>query len=450
MPNLKGLRDDLSSRLSSLQELAAIEAQHSSRGRRARLEQHRFLFLDFLRAAEPVATKFDEIGGYAGARWALLFDELDLAPLHIRTRLLQALRSVDQRFLFKLSLSPFSAEAAVFSLPEGAMPGQDFDLINLSYARKEDGYRFARALFESVLVEQGFADTKVEDVLGVSVFDTPAEEWTDLGTAYHEGSRLQKRFRDLNDIDQTFAAYLERRHIDVSRLGEYAGDTRAADIRKVTSLVAVRSAFRSEGVGRDVPKRRSRKSPDIYSGATAVFAITEGNPRWLLGVALALTDRYALRRRRVPEPAQATELQNAAGRFLALLRTLRVPLGASQDAAGGLLQLLDPIGEFFSERAIDAPFDPEPPGTFRVDPALPDAVLDALGLALNAGAIVRVPTPEDRGLLVGLPGQKFRLSYLLAPHYYLPIRLGRSVNLAQIIAERSRIVPGQLSLGDWS
>lgn len=454
VPSLKSLRIDLSARLSALQEVAAIEARKGKRGRTGRLEANRFLFLDPIRAAEPVATEFDQLAGTPDARWALLFDELDLAPTRIRLQLLAALRSVEPRFLFKLSMSPFSADVDILSRPEGAMAGQDFDLINLTYPKKEDGYRFARGLFESVLEHQGLGSLRTEDVVGISTFETPASEWAEFGTAYHHGSRLQRRFAELATTDPTFQQYLERREIDVRLLEQYGGDARAAEIRKITALVAVRAAFRSDLLGKRGPKRRSRKSPDIYSGATALFAITEANPRWLLGLAQALVDRYNVRGRRVSEAAQAAEIVNAAGRFLALLRTLKTPLGDMSPAPGGLLRLLDPIGEYLSERTIDAPFEAEPPATFRIDPLLPKGIIEALGMALNAGAIVRVPNPEDRGVVAGVVGHKYRLSYLLAPHYYLPIRLGRSIDLSHLLSQTVPEVleasPGQLTLGEWS
>ena len=51
--------------------------------------------------------------------------------------------------------------------------------------------------------------------------------------------------------------------------------------------------------------------------------------------------------------------------------------------------------------------------------------MDSLGRALNAGAIVFVPEKPGRRFS-SLRGKRFRLSYLLAPHYQLPLILGKT------------------------
>ena len=65
---------------------------------------------------------------------------------------------------------------------------------------------------------------------------------------------------------------------------------KAADIRKIISIVAVRDEFLFE-LAQEVPNRkrhrrlRSKKVvPEIYTGAQAIFSICEGNPRWLIGL----------------------------------------------------------------------------------------------------------------------------------------------------------------------
>src|SRR5207344_1000064 len=94
----------------------------------------------------------------------------------------------------------------------------------------------------------------------------------------------------------------------------------------------------------------------------------------------------------------------------------------------GLLGLLDPVGEYFSESVIDAPFNPDPPGSFFVDSKVTPDDVKALGLALNAGAIVLIPPTEGEVVLGEIRGHRFRLSYLMAPHYKLPLRIGRGVS----------------------
>jgi hypothetical protein len=67
---------------------------------------------------------------------------------------------------------------------------------------------------------------------------------------------------------------------------------------------------------------------------------------------------------------------NAAHIFRAMLKT--IPCGAIGQSRRGLLSLLDPIGDYFSYAAIDAPFDPDPPSSFIVDNNTREEELHAL------------------------------------------------------------------------
>jgi len=78
--------------------------------------------------------------------------------------------------------------------------------------------------------------------------------------------------------------------------------------------------------------------------------------------------------------------------------------------------------------------------------------LDALRQALNAGAVVYVPDDDGQLILTSLRGKRFRLSYLLAPLYGFPIRLGKEVALSRIlrsvIEASERPASGQLEFSD--
>ena len=133
-------------------------------------------------------------------------------------------------------------------------------------------------------------------------------------------------------------------------------------------------------------------------------------------------------------PEQVRSVLEASYVFRSMLRT--IPCGPVGQSNRGLLSLLDSIGTFFSRACIDGPFDPDPPCSFVVESTADDAQLKALGMALNAGAIVYAPGDEDPGILENLRGKRFRLSYILAPHYRIPLLLGRSMSLQQILKAR--------------
>jgi len=70
--------------------------------------------------------------------------------------------------------------------------------------------------------------------------------------------------------------------------------------------------------------------------------------------------------------------------------------------------------------------------------ALSCKVLASLGRALNAGAIVYVRDggPMILSSLKTFRAKRFRISYLLAPLYGLPLRLGKAVALSTILGTR--------------
>lgn len=441
VPSLLALRHALSARLSNILELSSSESTRGSSRRGERLAAIQFLHLNFTAAAGDAVDVFNSLIRDEGGKWALLFDELELAPNWIREELMGCLRSTDTRFLFKLSRSPYTADKRL--TPTDALEGSDYDVIPLWYAQKEQGYEFCRSLVQSMLADKGLSAVTPEDFLGPSEFDVPDRRET--GPQYRPGSRIQRRFANLERKDSTFQKYLRERNLDVRRFHMLRDSERAAEVRKVAALVAVRDAFR-RGDKEDVaPKARSRKNPNLYRGASALFAIVEGNPRWLIGIVNPVLERfakeYAAERRTLVRPwVQATEVARAGNRFRAFLKTIPCPPFKDGEPVRGVLGILDAIGRYFFDRLVFDEFNPDPPGSFVVDDGISDGLMTSLALALNAGAIVYVPDPRSEFVLASLRGRRFRLSYLLATHYRLAIQLGRAVSLSTILNETDGIV----------
>jgi hypothetical protein len=123
-----------------------------------------------------------------------------------------------------------------------------------------------------------------------------------------------------------------------------------------------------------------------------------------------------------------------------------IPCPPIGNSARGLLSLLDRIGNYISDATIDKPFTADPPSTFIIDSDLEDELVDALGKALNAGAIIYAPNDARDSIITSLRGKRFRLSYLLAPYYYTPLSLGPSRRLRTILESSKSWVPPEPSL----
>jgi hypothetical protein len=438
LPTLAGLMAALSTRLVQLHVLASRERLLSGDGRSERLAGEPVLHLDLVTACTALLDALEaQVPETRGQRWALLFDELELAPSVVREELLASMRSVDDRFLFKLSISPYSEDLDVLESALSAMPGHDYEEVLLTYGNRDDSIAFSTGLFSAILRSRDWQETSPPTVLGRSEFEAAPEEWQVDGHAYASGGRLGKRYRTLARNDATFADYLVRNNIDVEQLELVPPLQRAQVLRKVNAFVAVRSTFRAddEVTAKTGRRLRSRKAPQLYRGATSLFSMLEGNPRWVIGVANQLLEGVEPGED-VPVSRQSREIARTAARFRSLLTTIPV---ADSIGAGrrGLLPLLDAIGDYFTQRVVLDAFNPDAPGSFVVDSDAPPELEEALGRALNAGAIIYVPDADSANVLSSLRGKRFRLCYLFSPHYLLPIRLGRQVSLGRILRAES-------------
>ncbi len=427
VPSFLGLRAAASERIVALGRAAA--AMHRTRDFTIieTLAQGGGLIPDLTLALDVIEALVPEL---RGEKWCLLFDELELAPVEIRRTLISAMRSVDDRLIFKLAISPYSADLSDLVSAVGAMAGHDHDEIWLSYGHKAEAVRFSFELMHEVIRERLGQEANLESLLGDALFPTEDESETTTELM----SDIQASYvRGLYEIDRSFRRYVNDSVGGADALLSSTGQERAQHLRKIMPLVIVRLAFRTPDDSSSAGSRRyrSRKNPHIYSGTTALAAILEGNPRWIIGLMNALLDTGP---GRIVPRIQTGEVVRTRNRFRALLSTIPVPVG-SADTRRGLLSLIDQIGQSFRQNIVADDFTPDPVGTFIVDGSASDALLDALGSAVNTGAIIYVPDSDSSGLLTSMRGKRFRLSYLLATGYQMPLRLQRAASLRSIISK---------------
>lgn len=419
--SLRSLEHALTFRLSEIGELVS----KCSKGEDD-LAGYGYLDLHFLKAASAAIQVFDDLIGQPDSRWALCFDELEVAPPPITAELFAALRSDDEKILLKFALAPFSPEG--IPAPEHAPPssGDDYREVRLWNARKEDNYRFCEALLQGILKDRGWKSLPSgKELLGASIFDTNQSEWQELGTSYRAGTKIHSHFVSLSLKDPSFSKYLKRNKIDVAHLEAKEGIDRAKELRKVASLVITRDVF-MKGDGGEGLAGRSRKNPDPYTGASSIFAISEGNPRWFIGLISEMLGQHNTTGQ-IPRNVQAQAVRRASHAFRMRLRL--IPSKEYGSRIGSALSIVDTVGTSLANRALRAEFVPEYFGSFTVDSDCSQETQMMIGIALNAGALVYVPDVDSEGLLADLKGKRFRLAYLLAPHYKLPLLIGKSLSL---------------------
>jgi hypothetical protein len=429
--DLADLAAALRDAISKLGSQRSTEALRSADGREERLADLPLLHLPLLPTALSLIERFNNLADESERRWAFLFDEMELVPPNIERTVIGFLRGSDDRLLFKVSYAPYERgeEAGSFQGPLGPQQGQDFTVLRLTYANKREGFPFSRALLEAELARQDI-NRSAEDVLGSTSLLVGPDEEGELEESgaldYGPDGGAVKILRELKDLDPSFEAYLQKHGFDLEHLADLPEAERAR-IRKIMPLAAARLAYRPAEPKR-LPRLRSRRRVEFYSGAEAFYAMMEANPRWLKHV----TDRLIAGEPKVDAKRQSRVLREAAEEFAGYLNVLSMN-GAKLGADQAPLALMERIGDYFKERYHRGPFNPDAPGSLRVDGAFPDPILDSLRALINRGALIAVP--ERRNVsLEDLTGQRFRLAYLQAPIYGLPLRLDRAAPLSEILA----------------
>ncbi len=378
--------------------------------------------------AEDFIARVNDFSHESERRWALLFDEVELASLHLRRYIEQLLRGASQRLLVKVSLSPYTDAGTIINTPLGGMAGHDFVPISLTYPDKKSSYAFTVELMQKRLDKLKVTHS-VEELLGPSDLDEgEGSEYGGIDT-----------YRALAERDPSFAAYLREKGIDLDDLDSLSDDDRAAWLRKPRGAISIREAYGFKRGG----GRRSRQRPTPFTGATGICAVLEGNARWIIGLTERLVEGEG-NPKSITTGVQADTLQRAAESYHNFLTMLPHP-GPDQKGELHPVDLADRIGEYFSETAVERPFRAEPPTTFRVPPEVSQEIQASLQTLLHAGALVHIPDSENQ-VAVGPPTKlRFRLAYLLAPTHPFPLRVSKEVRLDRIL---DRTSPDQMPLED--
>lgn len=454
VPSLLTLKHALAARFGSIPALA------KEAGRRSQLQSS----LDSVMAAPLLShvshfvEVFNDYAGESEGKWALLFDELEIAPDWLQDELIRSTRSIDQRLLLKLSLSPYNRFMGLQNTGHSPDSINDFDQIQLWYANRDhygirlEQKQFCESMWKAALNARGIPYTSPYKALGESYsFDADPttgastsddqppggkEKGKTTKTAYSPLGKRGKVFLDLYQRDRSFKEYIDNLGIDLLNIPGMSEQARASSIRKVAQVVATRDFYRRADLdAENEPGRRGRKSFDLYVGAESLFAVSEGHPRWLkILFARILEGEPPRELMRVTTPKQNAALTASAHRFSALLKTY--PVQYVRGAGGGsILKLVQRIGQYFHDEVVAADFKPEPVSSFIVDSSISDDYLEALQTALNLGAIVYVPDGESEIALSSLRGKRFRLSYWLAPVFGIPLVLGKAVALSTVLTK---------------
>ncbi len=364
-------------------------------------------------------------------KWALCFDELEIAPNWLQFELLSLLRSLsNQKLLFKLTMVPLvmidnkNGELVEITAREG----QDFSIIRTwtySQTSINNWESFSRKLIQDKFRRNNVKINPVT-LFGADSLDRNIEitfsneDNFKSKRGYTEGSSIWFLFKELSIIDSTFRDFLKNNNISPSNPIPNHEGQKDSIFRKVKPLALHRYQFKSHIIGR----MRSRKNPSLYYGLPKLYNICDGNPRALIGLIDEFIEKLVIELDGTTKPLdinfQSRIISEVSKKYLLLLQNHPDANIPYYNKYMNLGIILEKIGRYFEERIIVDRFSMDPINCFVVDKDTPQEVTDLLKVAMHLGAIIYL-NPDESVSKTSLVGKKFRLSYLLFPNYRLPI-----------------------------
>lgn len=386
-------------------------------------------------------------------KWALCFDELELAPLWLQTKLFKFFRSKDQDFIFKLTSIPI-----LEFIPDNHLPssGSDYSPILLwLYTNKheKDWEEFCNNLISSKLKLKFGTNINPEFLFGGSEserylkLENPQYNSYSIEDLSNLKSIIVDQFFQLAQKDDSFAKFLVKKGIDL-KIPLSKDRLEDSEIhRKIKPIAYYRNFHLSKNDSVSGTRRRTRKirSPFSY-GWENICKISDGNPRLIIGIIDSILQNVnnLNETTEISIKTQADVLFNISKRYLNIWATHP---NANIEIASTTITLksfIQSIGNYFQESILSDDFSPSPTGTFVVDDKINHKYVELIILGMHLGAFILLD-PAENISPEGVINKKFRLSFVLYPYFLLPIRKEEKPNILSRILLNNQITIVQQS-----
>jgi hypothetical protein len=378
-------------------------------------------------------------------RWALCFDELEIAPRWLQIELLNHLRGRDQNILFKLTTSPivstYDETNKAYSKIE-AQEDNDFKVIRIwlhNQIERQNWIKFSERLIEEKLHRKFAKGTSANALFGRSNLERAVIQELNLserkiakasGKTYGPGTPFWVLFKELAASNPSFKKFLVSKKIDPNSPVPKDDSQKDSIYRKIKQLAAYRYILL-----KDENQKRSRKIIPLFFGVPYIYEISDGNPRQLIGMLDELLSNAATDESGDIKPLsinlQSRIISNISHRFLEQVDShpeANKIIGKKHMHLGEIIRI---IGQFFHKEMITDDFKMDPRNTFRIDENINQKFVDLVQLALHLGIIIYV-NPKEAISQKGLLDKEFRLNYLLSPYFKIlareydsPVRLSQ-------------------------
>lgn len=404
----------------------------------------KYVYTEFYDLVRVACKVFESVLGLDKEhKWSLCFDELEIAPKFLQIKLMNYLRSVDQKFLFKITTTPlFNLEDYVVD----ASQGNDFGTVRLwvyDTNGKKKWEQFGRELIlnrikvfssdsEGIQLEEVFGKYILDDIIK-SELDELSFEIRNKKLNYKGkfnqgtgmGSSVYYMFKYLTMVDSSFKDFLSRRGVDPDDPVAYDYMTSKRIFLK----------YKVDAVYRLVYRKRGRRNPPIHYGIPYLIEVCDGNPRLLIGLVEEILSNIKSNNIsiKIPKNIQSNVLVRESIRHYNLIENYPDSTIVVDDKEFNLANdLIDAIASYMHGKIVQGDFSKISPSTFRVDDGINHKMIKLLEIGLALGAIIYLD-PIEALSSKGVVGKRFKLSGFLAPMFKVPNRTLYEVNLSSIL-----------------
>lgn len=401
-----------------------------------RILRNRLLRVDFYTAAVRFIEAFNRAVNEEEEPWVLLIDEFEFLPPSARGLLGEGFQGHDPRLSYKISLAPYTGSDQFWG-----SEFDDWERVQLLPPHNPAEDRFTRELLGRQLESEG----RLDKLLKGPGFESERKN------SFRPQSRNARDIEKLAEFDNGFKGWLDKVKKDAS-LEEAADNPRLRkELRKAMPLVRLRLEYHKWD-GATQEKRRSRQVvPALYGGLRNIYAISEGNPRWIKALAHALREHRRKDARTIPPTAQARAIGEVSSKLYNKLKAVNIETSSGGELKSPFTEyagltpslLLDALGAYLRTQTHDRKFSPDLPGAFENDIEGDEWLKEVVNSLVFLGAII----VEKRG--PGGERETFRLARMWAPIFQTLPRRGAARSLKLVLGHASakkhvrRSKPGQ-------
>jgi hypothetical protein len=371
----------------------------------------------------------EELGFPPRTSWLIGIDETELLKPFQQRILNTAIRSASGQFFYKLTTLPYGHYTLSTNAERELEVGHDFEYVRIDRDPIHDSERALTGVFvKSVysrrqrLSTERYPHASLHELFG--------------------DSRILLPGRGVWPTYEAFAAELDHHLLPAAatRAHDILGRSKTAFAnqvgRRLRGTIELRLALQS---------RPGHQTPDIYAGSQMFVRCADGNPRRIIRLFKAMLERSPIRDNREVKNGRPLVPPNAQTEvMIAFSAESLLRARAEEQIRFEVFDLVNAIGRFANASTYADRIGTDAVTTVRVDSRVSDRTWAAVMRACDLGLLyanVGWNNPDQWPIRSGY----FHLAYVLAPHFRVLPRRGRSRSLALVIRDAPTL-EGQLRL----